>query len=180
MQQRRGESFDGIWPTIDPTAWVHSRATVIGDVTLGAEVSIWPNATLRGDEGRIIIGPGSNIQDGSTVHLTGGMSETMVGARVTVGHNVILHGCIVEDDCLIGMGAVLLDNARIGAGSFIGAGTLIPPGKIIPPGSFVVGNPFRIIRPCGPREAEWIAHGCQHYIEQARKYRERDAQADAE
>lgn len=165
------QSLPGMTPDLHPSAWVHDTAVVIGQVTLEANVNVWPHATLRGDEGRIHIGAGSNIQDGTTVHMTGGLSHSIVGARVTVGHNVILHGCVVEDDCLIGMGAILLDNCRIGRGSYIGAGALVTGGKEIPPGSFVFGNPARVIRPCGEREAEWIAHAWSHYVELAEKYR---------
>ena len=166
MQDVRNiQVFDGHHPQLKKGAWVHPDAVVIGRVFLGENSSVWPNATLRGDEGEIRIGDGSNIQDGTTVHMTGGESNTTVGARVTVGHNVILHGCAVEDDCLIGMGAILLDNCVIGRGSYIGAGTLITGGKVIPPGSFVFGNPHRIIRACGPREQRWISHAWAHYIE---------------
>jgi len=164
------EPFDGTFPTLDPTAWVHASAVVIGRVRLGPHVSIWPNATLRGDEGDIVVGEGSNIQDGSTVHMTGGLSHSTVGARCTVGHGVILHGCTVEDDCLIGMGATLLDGCVIGRGSYIGANTLIPGGKIIPPNSFVLGTPYQVVRAVGPRERAWIEHGWQHYVELATKY----------
>lgn len=167
------EPFDGTHPEIAESAWVHPAAVVIGRVTLGADVSIWPNATLRGDEGRIVIGAGSNIQDGTTVHMTGGRSETMVGERVTVGHNCILHGCIIEDDVLIGMGSIVLDNARVGRGSYIGAGTLVTGDKDIPPGSLVFGNPMRIVRACGEREAEWIDYAWRHYIDNARKHARR-------
>lgn len=164
-------AFEGALPKVPASAFVHPAAVVIGQVELGENVSIWPNATLRADEGRIVIGAGSNIQDGSSVHMTGGESETFVGARVTVGHAAILHGCTVEDDCLIGMGALIMDNVVVGRGSFVGAGTLIPPGKIIPPGSFLYGNPFRIVRTCGPREVERIDYAWQHYINMARKHR---------
>ena len=167
------EPFDGHHPTLDPTAWIHASAVVIGRVSLNAHTSIWPHATLRGDEGAIRVGEGTNIQDGSTVHMTGGLSETTIGARCTVGHNVILHGCTVEDDCLIGMGAVILDGAVIGRGSYIGASTLVPGGKVIPPGSFVFGNPFKILRAVGPRELAWIDQGWRHYVEQAAKYQAR-------
>lgn len=166
------QSLPGKKPSVDPAAWVHERACVIGQVTLAADVSIWPGATLRGDEGRIDIGQGSNIQDGSTIHMTGGLSHTVVGARVTVGHNVILHGCTIEDDCLIGMGAILLDNCVIGAGSYIGAGAMVTGDKVIPPGSFVLGSPAKVVRACGEREAEWIAHAWAHYVELAQQYRE--------
>lgn len=164
------QPYDGEWPAIAASAYVHPAAVIIGRVTLGEQVSVWPNATLRGDENRIVIGDESNIQDGTTVHTTGGWSETVVGRRVTVGHNCILHGCRIADDCLIGMGSIIMDNVEIGAGSYIGAGTLISPGKVIPPGSFAFGNPVRVIREVGDREREWIAHGWQHYVEQAGKY----------
>jgi carbonic anhydrase/acetyltransferase-like protein (isoleucine patch superfamily) len=164
------EGFDGVMPVVHASAWVHPAAVVIGRVSLGANVSVWPNATLRGDEGRIMVGANSNIQDGTTVHMTGGRSETIVGERVTVGHNCILHGCVIEDDVLIGMGSIVLDNARIGAGSYLGAATLVTGDKVIPPGSLVFGNPMRIVRACGAREAEWIAYAWQHYIETARKH----------
>jgi carbonic anhydrase/acetyltransferase-like protein (isoleucine patch superfamily) len=167
------EPYDGEWPTVAPSAWIHRSAVVIGQVTLGERVSIWPQVTLRGDENRITIGDDSNIQDGTQVHTTGGVSETIVGRKVTVGHACILHGCRIEDFVLIGMGATILDNAVIGEGSYIGAGTLVAPGKVIPPGSFAYGNPVRVIRPCGEREREWIDHGWRHYVEQAAKYARR-------
>ena len=164
------QAHDGARPEIDASAFVHPTAVIIGRVRLGADVSIWPNTTLRGDEGAITIGEGTNIQDGTTLHMTGGLSETVVGRRVTVGHNCILHGCIIEDDVLIGMGSIVMDNARVGAGSYVGAGTLITAGKVIPPGSLAFGNPMRVVRPVNAREREWIAHAWSHYIENARKY----------
>ena len=164
------ESFESHHPVVPPSAWIHSSAVVIGRVSLGEDTSIWPNVTIRGDEGRIMIGDGTNIQDGTTMHMTGGMSETMVGSRVTVGHNCLLHGCIIEDDILIGMGSIIMDNARIGRGSFIGAGTLITPNKVIPPNSFVLGNPMKITREAGEREHQWIEYAWQHYVENSRKY----------
>ncbi len=159
------ESLDGLDPVIDPTAWVHESAVVIGEVELGPRVSIWPTAVLRGDMGLIRLGADSNLQDGSICHNTDGHSETLVGERVTVGHRAILHGCVVEDDCLIGMGAIVMDNCRIGTGSFIAGGTLLPPGRVIPPGSFVMGSPGRVVRACGEREAKAIAYAAQHYVE---------------
>jgi carbonic anhydrase/acetyltransferase-like protein (isoleucine patch superfamily) len=145
-------------------------ATLIGQVSLGAEASIWPGAVLRADDGPIIIGELTSIQDGSVVHMTEGWSTVTVGKRVTVGHNVTLHGCEVEDDCLIGMGAVILDRAVIGRGSVIGASTLIPVGKVIPPGSLVFGNPFRIVRPCGEKELAMIEQGWKAYQRRAKEY----------
>src|SRR5688572_27413957 len=139
-------------PVVHPAAYVHPNATVIGDVVIDEEASIWPGAVLRGDDGPIRIGARTSIQDGSVVHMTKGLSATTVGARVTVGHNVILHGCTVEDDCLIGMGAILLDGAVIGRGSLVGAGALVTQNKVIPPGSVVLGNPGKVVRQAGEKE----------------------------
>src|SRR3954447_25988944 len=113
------ERYKEFTPRVHPSAYVHERATVIGEVTIGAESSIWPGAVLRGDDGAIVIGEQTSIQDLSVIHATTGLSKTTVGTRVTVGHRVILHGCTIEDDCLIGMGAILLDNCVIGRGSFV-------------------------------------------------------------
>ena len=165
------QEFDGLVPQVHETAWVHEGAWVIGDVRLGPGVSVWPCAVLRGDMGSIEIGEDSNLQDGAICHDTTGLSRTLVGRRVTVGHAAILHGCVVEDDCLIGMGAIVMDNVRVGAGSVIGAGALIPVGRIIPPGSLVIGSPGRVIRPCGPAEQEMIDEGWRSYAEKSRKWK---------
>ncbi len=178
--RKRYETHDGRSPEVPDSCFVHESAVLIGNVVLGEDVSVWPNATLRGDEGFIRVGEGTNIQDGCTLHMTGGKSDTMVGARVTVGHNCILHGCIIEDDCLIGMGSLVLDNVRVGAGSFIGAGTLIPPNKVIPPGSLVYGNPYRVVRACTEKDREWIAHAWVHYRDNAREYLARRSAAETE
>jgi len=164
------QSFDGHDPVVHPSAWVHERATVIGEVRLGALVSIWPGVVLRGDEGAIEIGDESNIQDNSVVHNTGGLSTTKVGARCTVGHKVILHGCIIEDDCLIGMGAIILDNTVIGAGSIVGAGALVTANKVIPPGSLVLGSPARVKRQLTDADREMIAGGHKAYVGLLKKY----------
>ncbi|MGE0709895.1 MAG: gamma carbonic anhydrase family protein [Planctomycetota bacterium] len=168
------ETYGEHTPRIDPTAYVHAAATVIGDVEVGARSSIWPAAVLRGDDGSIRIGDETSIQDGSVVHLTRGLSRVEVGRRVTVGHRVILHGCLVEDECLIGMGAILLDNARVGRGSLVGAGALITPNTVIPPGSLVLGSPARVIRPCGEKEVAMIEQGWQEYVARCAEYRARD------
>lgn len=165
------ESHEGVWPEIPNSCFVHQSAVIIGRVTLGERVSIWPNTTLRGDEGTISIGDDCNIQDGTVVHMTGGESDTVLGSRITVGHNCILHGCIIADDVLIGMGSLVMDNVEIGAGSYIGAGTLIPPRKVIPPNSLVYGNPFRIVRETNEKQREWIQYAWKHYWENAEKYR---------
>ena len=152
-------------PSISASAWVDETAVVIGDVELGEKVSIWPTVVLRGDQGKISIDDESNIQDGTIVHSTGGLSTTQVGKRCTVGHRVILHGCKVEDECLIGMGAILLDNCVIGSGSIIGAGALVTANKKIPPNSLVLGCPAKVIRSISREEQKhWIEHGCQEYL----------------
>lgn len=173
-------AFDGFAPAIHPEAFVHPDATVIGHVAIGARASVWPATVLRGDmHSRIVIGDETSIQDGSVVHLTEDLSETVVGKRCTVGHRVVLHGCIVEDECLIGMGAIILDNARIGTGSLVGAGALITGGTVVPPHSVVMGSPARVIRPVSPKERALIDKGWANYVATSRRYREELARIDA-
>lgn len=143
----------------------------MGDVTLGEHASAWYGAVIRGDMAPIVIGDNSNIQDGSIVHVDEGV-PCRVGARVGVGHHVILHGCTVEDDCLIGMGSVLLNHVRVGTGSVIAAGAVIPEGMVIPPGSLVMGVPGRIVRPVDPALRARIAATWTHYVAQAQAHRE--------
>jgi gamma-carbonic anhydrase len=164
--------FDGATPQIHPDAFVHPDATIIGNAVVGARSSIWPSTVLRADmRGKIVIGEDTSIQDGTIVHLTQDYSDTIIGSRCTVGHRVILHGCIVEDECLIGMGSILLDNARIGAGSLVGAGALVTQGMIVPPGSLVLGSPAKVIRPLKDKERNMIDGGWPTYVEYSRKYK---------
>jgi carbonic anhydrase/acetyltransferase-like protein (isoleucine patch superfamily) len=156
---------------IDPSAFIAPGAIVLGDVHLGAESSVWYNAVLRGDTDRITIGDRTNIQDLTMIHADPGVPCT-VGSRVTVGHRVILHGCTIEDDCLIGMGAIILNRVRVGRGSIIGAGALLLEGMEVPPGSLVVGLPAKVVRPVDVVAAKLLEHGWQHYVEQARRHRE--------
>src|SRR5918997_4457047 len=157
--------------TIHPTAFIASTAAVMGDVTLGEDASIWYGAVLRGDMAPIIIGTQSNIQDGTIVHVDEGVPCT-VGRRVGVGHRVILHGCIVGDDCLIAMGSVLLNRVTIGAGSVVAAGAVVPEGMQVPPGSLVMGVPGRIVRPVDSGLAERVSATWRHYVKEARAHRE--------
>lgn len=165
------QEFDGLRPRVHETAWVHEGAWVIGDVVLDEEVSIWPGAVLRGDMGRIHIGAQSNIQDGAVCHDTTDLSETLVGKRVTVGHRAILHGCIIEDFCLIGMGAIVMDNVRVGTGSIIGAGAVIPPGREIPPGSLVLGAPGKVVRQLQDKDIRMIEEGWRSYVAKLASWR---------
>lgn len=157
-------------PNIHPSAFVAPTACIMGSVTLEAETSVWYQAVLRGDMAAISIGAQSNIQDGAVVHVDEGV-PCMVGRRVGVGHRVILHGCVVEDDCLIGMGSVLLNRVRVGTGSVVGAGAVIPEGMVVPPGSLVIGVPGRIVRPVDAALRERIADTWAHYVELAREHR---------
>jgi carbonic anhydrase/acetyltransferase-like protein (isoleucine patch superfamily) len=161
----RLEPWDGVWPAVDPTAWCHRSAVIIGDVVVEAGASIWPTVVLRGDQGSLRVGAESSIQDGAVLHATRGLSHTVVGARVTVGHRAILHGCVVEDDVLIGMGAIVLDGAVVERHCVIGAGAVVGAGKRIPAGSMVMGVPARVVRQLRPDEiASWIAHGHEEYL----------------
>lgn len=165
------ESFGDHHPQIHPEAFVHASAVVIGQVQLGSESSVWPNVTMRGDDGIISVGDQSSIQDGTVVHMTEGRSVTHVGNRVTVGHGVILHGCTVEDDCIIGMGSIILDNAVVERGAVVGAGALVPPGKRVPAGSVVVGNPFKLLRECTAEDKTFIEFSWKEYVQRTRQYR---------
>ena len=154
---------------IDPSAFIAQGAFVLGDVHIGKDVSIWYNTVIRGDAERIVIGDETNIQDLSMVHADPGV-PCVVGRRVTVGHRVILHGCNVEDACLIGMGAILLNGVRVGQGSVVGAGAVLVEGTEVPPGSLVLGLPGKVVRPVDEMMRGRIEHAWQHYVEAARRY----------
>ena len=151
-------------PSIDPTAFVHPDALIFGDVTLGARVSVWPAAVIRGDTGRIVVGAESNVQDGTVIHVDHGVPTT-VGRRVAIGHRAIVHGSTVDDDCLIAMGAILLNGVVIGSGSIVGAGAVCREGMEVPPNSLVLGVPGRIVRETTPAERDRIARTVQSYVD---------------
>lgn len=159
------ESWGGFTPVIPASAWVHPSAVLIGDVVLGERVTVWPGVVLRGDQGAIRVGDETNLQDGTIAHATGGLSTVQIGARCTVGHRVILHGCIVGDDCLVGMGSIVLDNATVGPWSIIGAGALVAVGMQVPEGVLAFGAPARVIRPVSEKDRERIALGHRAYLE---------------
>lgn len=160
------------WPRrleIDPSAFLAPGAVVTGEVKLGARSSVWFNTVVRGDTDAIAIGADTNLQDLTLVHVDHGR-PTAVGNRVTVGHRAILHGCVIEDDCLIGMGAILLSGSRVGSGSLIAAGALVREGQSIPAGSLAVGAPARVIGPVGEPHRQAIRDGAEHYAALSREY----------
>ncbi len=155
---------------IHPTAFIAETATVIGEVTLGKESSVWFSAVLRGDSAPITIGEGTNVQDNAVIHVDEGM-PAVIGNRVTIGHGAIIHGATVGDDVLIGMGAIILNGAKIGSHSIIAAGSVVPEGKVIPAHSMVMGLPARVVRKIKGEEIAKIGRGAKHYIEHVNKYR---------
>lgn len=157
-------------PTIHPLAFVHDAAHVIGDVTLGAHVSVWPTAVLRGDTAPIVVGEDSNIQDGSVLHVDRGVPCT-IGKRVAIGHRAIVHGATVHDDCLIGMGAIVLNRVVVGSGSIVGAGAVCTEGMIIPPNSLVIGVPAKVRRETTADERARIAGTVAAYLELQQEHR---------
>jgi carbonic anhydrase/acetyltransferase-like protein (isoleucine patch superfamily) len=164
--------YKGIYPSVGAGAYVDSAAQVIGDVTLGERASVWPCAVLRGDVNRIVVGEDSNIQDGSVLHGELDMWPVILGARVTVGHMACLHGCVVEDDCLIGIGAIVLNGAKVGRGSVIAAGALVPEGMLIPPESMVMGTPAKVRRQVTPEEKARFGENAQRYLRYRQEYRD--------
>jgi gamma-carbonic anhydrase len=167
--------YKGIYPRIAPSAYVDAGAHVIGDVTMGERSSVWPGAVLRGDVNRIVLGDETNIQDGSVLHGELDLYPVLLGSRVTVGHMVCLHGCVVEDDCLIGIGAVVLNGAKVGRGSVIAAGALVPEGMEIPPDSMVMGVPAKVRRQVTPEEKTRFSENAQRYIRYRQDYRDEAA-----
>jgi carbonic anhydrase/acetyltransferase-like protein (isoleucine patch superfamily) len=148
---------------------IHPTAVIMGDVRLGNGVSVWPNAVIRGDLQPVTIGDNSNVQDNVVIHVNHGL-PTHIGGGVTIGHNATVHGCTVEDNVLIGMGAVILDGAVIGENSIIGAGAVVSPGTKVPPGSLVVGVPGQVKRSIRPEEIESIRMNSAEYVELAQQW----------
>ena len=162
--------YAGVTPAIAAGVFVAPTASVIGDVSIGSDSSIWYGAVLRGDVMAIRIGARTSIQDNSVVHATGGWAEVAVGDEVTIGHSVILHGCRVGDRVLVGMGSIVLDDAEIGAGSMIGAGSLVTAKTKIPPGVLAHGRPAKVARPLRPDEIENILEASRLYVRYGREH----------
>ena len=164
--------FQGIFPKVAAGVFIADTARVIGDVEIAEDASIWFGSVLRGDVGAIRIGARSNIQDLSMLHMSLGISNTVIGADVTVGHHVVIHGALIGDGALIGMGAILLDNCEIGAEALIAAGTVVTAGTKIPPRTLVVGQPGKVLRDL--KESEWLQGRtlAARYVEVAKAHRE--------
>ena len=162
--------LDGVAPQLADSAWVADSAQVMGNVRLEGDASVWFGAVVRGDTESITIGAGSNIQDASVLHADFG-KPLVVGERVTVGHQVMLHGCTIGDESLIGIGAVVLNGARIGRNCLVGAGALVTEGKEFPDGSMILGSPAKAVRQLTPEQMAAIRQSAQHYIDNARRFR---------
>lgn len=163
-------TINGQSPNLGGGVFVAPTAAVIGNVTIGAGSSVWFSAVVRGDDMPITIGEYTNIQDGAILHSTEGVVATSIGNNVVVGHGAMLHGCIVEDDALIGIGSIILDGAIIGKGAVVAAGALVPPNKNVPAGSLWQGNPGSVKRQRNTGEQEFVAYATRHYHAQAQTY----------
>ena len=156
-------------PDVHPSAWVAGSAQVMGRVTLAENASVWYGAVLRGDNERITIGRGSNVQDGSVLHTDPGCPLT-VGQGVTIGHQVMLHGCTIGDNCLIGIHSVVMNGARIGRDSIVGAGALVTEGKEFPDGVLIVGTPAKVVRELTPEQIAGLQASATHYVAQQQRH----------
>lgn len=157
-------------PLVDPTAFIAPNAWVTGKVTLAESVSVFFGASIRGDIQRIIIGARSNVQDNAVLHTSRGLNDLVIGEEVTVGHGAILHGCRINDSCIIGMGSVILDDAEIGSECIIGANSLVPMRMKIPPRSLAFGSPAKVIRPLNDRELQELRDSAASYIAVSKEY----------
>jgi carbonic anhydrase/acetyltransferase-like protein (isoleucine patch superfamily) len=164
-------------PDLAPTAYVHETATVIGTVILKDRVSVWPAAVIRGDTETITIGAGTNVQDGAILHADAGVPLTL-GEDVTIGHQVMLHGCTIGDGTLIGIQAVVLNNAVIGKGCIVGACSLVTEGKTFPDNVMIMGSPARVVRELAPEDVARIRHAATHYVDEAVHYRDTEVRID--
>ena len=153
-----------IFPTVHQSAFVDQSAQVIGDVHIGAESSVWMNVVVRGDVHYIRIGARTNIQDGTIVHVMRDTHPTVIGDNVTIGHGAVVHGCTIEDRCLIGMGAILLNGCRVGSGSIVAAGSLLPEEMVVPPGSMAIGSPAKVLRALTAEEDASLKWYADNYV----------------
>ena len=162
--------YKGISPTLGDGTFVAAGSRLIGDLVTGSDVSFWFNVVVRADCNFIRIGDRTNIQDGSTIHVTNSLFSTTIGSNVTIGHNAVLHGCIIGDGTLIGMGAIVLDGAQIGKESIVAAGALVTPGKIFPPYSMIMGSPAKVVRLLSTEERSQLQASVIYYLEYKSNY----------
>lgn len=168
--------FQGKLPTLGSKVYIDPQSAIIGDVTLGDDVSVWPMAVIRGDVNFVTIGNACSIQDGSVLHVTHdgpyttGGKPLILGQGITVGHHAVLHGCTIDDFCLIGMGALILDNVHIEHHVMVAAGSVVTPGKILESGYLYLGNPARAVRKLTKQELEQLEYSAQHYVRLKNKY----------
>lgn len=163
-------ALDGVEPQIADSAWVADSAQVMGEVHMGADASVWFGTVVRGDTSSITIGEGTNVQDASVLHADLGM-PLVIGRHVTVGHQVMLHGCTIGDESLIGIGAIVLNGAKIGKNCLVGAGALVTEGKEFPDGSMIIGSPARVVKQLTAEQMQGLRQSAQHYIDNARRFR---------
>ncbi len=168
-------SYRGKTPKIHPTAFIADNAVIIGDVEIGAYSSIWFGCVIRGDVNFIRIGKNSNIQDGTIVHVTRVTGPTYIGDGVTVGHAAIIHACNLQDNCFVGMGATILDDAVVESKAMLAAGALLPPGKTIPSGELWAGNPAKLLRPLRQTEIEFLPQSAANYVKLGQEYLNSDS-----
>ena len=157
-------SVNGISPTYGDNCWFAPNATIVGNVTMGQDCTIWFNAVVRGDVNRIVLGDRCNVQDGAVIHCTYQKFATSIGDYVSIAHNAVVHGCTIEDRVLIGMGAIVMDGAVIGTGSIIAAGAIVTQNTIVPPGSIYAGNPARWLKTVSPEQAEIFMRTADNYV----------------
>lgn len=162
--------FEGAIPEVGSGGYRDATAVLIGRVVVGDDVSVWPQAVLRGDADLIRVGDRTNIQDGSVVHVDAGV-PCAIGSGVTIGHRAVIHGCRIADDVLIGMGAIVMNHCVVGAGSIVGAGALLTERTVVPPGSLVLGAPARVARATTPQEQDGIRASAAHYVAMGARHR---------
>ncbi|HQZ82979.1 MAG TPA: gamma carbonic anhydrase family protein [Pyrinomonadaceae bacterium] len=162
--------FEDKFPVVHPSAFIAESAEVIGDVEIGEDSSVWFGSVVRGDVNYIRIGARTNIQDNSVIHVSGGTHPTVLGNEITVGHRVLLHGCTVDDRCLVGMGAILMDGVHVGEECLVGAGSLLTPGTIVPPRVLVIGSPARVKRELTEDEIAFLDRSWRNYTELKLRY----------
>lgn len=163
-------SYAGAWPRLHPSVFLADGARVVGDVEMGARSSVWFNAVVRGDVHSIRIGEQTNVQDGAIIHCTHKKHGTVIGDNVSIAHLAMVHGCVIESECLIGMQAIVMDGAVVGRGSIVGAGAMVTQGTVVPPGSLVLGSPGKVVRPVRPEELEGVLATTARYVDYCKGY----------